>query len=78
MRCVRVAYRDAERCDRYLLLSGQDYPIADRTHIAEFFAENPDKEFLEAFPRTSRTPALPGGLRTIDLGATISGSEIDV
>lgn len=60
MRCVRVAYRDAERCDRYLLLSGQDYPIADRTHIAEFFAENPDKEFLEAFPRDVTDAGAPG------------------
>jgi hypothetical protein len=51
MRCVQLACRYAAPCDRYLLLSGQDYPIVDRAHIAEFFAQNPDKEFLEAFPQ---------------------------
>ena len=59
-RCVEVAYRDAAPCDRYVLLSGQDYPIVDRAHIAEFFANNPDREFLEAFPQDVADAAAPG------------------
>lgn len=78
MRCVQVAFRDAEPCDRYILLSGQDYPIAARARIAEFFAKNPDKEFVEAFPRDVKDAGAPDGLPTIGLGATISGWVTDV
>ena len=51
MRCVEAAARHMASFDRYVLLSGQDYPIARQTEIAEFFSRDPDTEYLEAFPR---------------------------
>jgi len=50
-RCVEAAARQSARFDRYVLLSGQDYPIACQSEIAEFFEEHPDTEYLEAVPR---------------------------
>ena len=50
MRCVEAAMDDPVAYDRYVLLSGQDYPIASQFEILRFFREHHDREFLEAFP----------------------------
>lgn len=60
MRCVQAAVRQMEPFDRYVLLSGQDYPIAGRAEITEFFSKHPDTEFLEAFPQDVTDAAVPG------------------
>lgn len=60
MRCVQVAFREGGGCDRYVLLSGQDYPIASRAQIADFFLRHPGKEFVEASPRDVTDAAAPG------------------
>src|SRR6202050_4984024 len=60
MHCIQAAVRQLEPCDRYVLLSGQDYPIKDRAQITEFFAEQPEKEFIEAFPRDVSDAAASG------------------
>lgn len=48
--CIQTALQ-SEPFDRYILLSGQDYPIANRAQIAEFFRSHRELEYLEAFPR---------------------------
>jgi Core-2/I-Branching enzyme len=60
MRCVQAAVRQLEPLDRYVLLSGQDYPIAAPAQIAEFFSAHPDKEFIEAFAQDVNDPDVPG------------------
>jgi core-2/I-Branching enzyme len=60
VRCVQVAAGQTERFDRYVLLSGQDYPIAGQTQIAEFFAQHPYGEFIEAFPLDVTDADAPG------------------
>lgn len=60
MHCVQAAVRRMHPCDRYVLLSGQDYPIAGRGQIVEFFAKNRDTEFIEAFPQDLTDTDAPG------------------
>jgi hypothetical protein len=60
MRCVQTAVRHMESCDRYVLLSGQDYPIASRVQIVEFFAKHGDAEFIEAYPQDVADATAPG------------------
>lgn len=49
MRCMETAL-SLGPCDRYCLLSGQDYPVASLQKIQNFFKDHPDEEFLEALP----------------------------
>ncbi|HEY9638858.1 MAG TPA: beta-1,6-N-acetylglucosaminyltransferase [Coleofasciculaceae cyanobacterium] len=42
--------------DRVILLSGQDYPIKQKSYIKAFFEKNCDKEFMESFILTSKNP----------------------
>ncbi len=37
-------------CDRVVLLTGQDYPIASAAAISDFFTAHPDCEYIEHFP----------------------------
>ncbi|HUN73049.1 MAG TPA: beta-1,6-N-acetylglucosaminyltransferase [Steroidobacteraceae bacterium] len=60
MRCVRAAACHTEPFDRYVLLSGQDYPIARRAEIHEFFRRNAHVEYVEAFPLDVTDPTVPG------------------
>lgn len=60
MRCVQAALELMQPCDRYVLLSGQDYPIKGRQHILEFFDNHPDTEFIEAFPLDVMDAGSPG------------------
>jgi hypothetical protein len=50
MHCIQAAVGRMEPFDRYVLISGQDYPIAPRARLFEFFESNPRAEFIEAFP----------------------------
>ncbi len=56
MRCIEAALGRMEPFDRYVLLSGQDYPIACQARIVEFFAANPATEYVEAFPQDVMDP----------------------
>lgn len=41
---------DAElSCDRFILISGQDYPIVSNDEIFKFISNNPHKEYIEAY-----------------------------
>jgi hypothetical protein len=60
VRCIESAVRDAAPVERYLLLSGQDYPIAAQQDIEDFFAADPQAEYLEAFPLNVTDAAAPG------------------
>ena len=51
MHSVQTAAAKSESFDRYILLSGQDYPIADRAQVEAFFAKNTHAEHVEAFPQ---------------------------
>lgn len=46
--CAEVGLRI--NADRYVLLSGQDYPIVSREEIVEFFSRNRAAEYIEAYP----------------------------
>lgn len=48
VRSIQTAVLHVRQCERYILLSGQDYPIASKSAIKEFFAQHPEDEFLEA------------------------------
>jgi hypothetical protein len=48
MRSIQAAMDRPERYDRYVLLSGQDYPIAPRWRIDQSFRDNPQSEYIEA------------------------------
>jgi hypothetical protein len=50
IRCFQTALRLGP-FDRYVLISGQDYPIAGRSEIDEFFSGHTNIEYVEAFPR---------------------------
>jgi hypothetical protein len=50
IRCFQTALRMGP-FDRYVLISGQDYPIASRSEIDEFFAGHTNIEYVEAFAR---------------------------
>lgn len=50
MECIRCALERLPRFDRYVLISGQDYPIASGAQIQAFFSKMPQAEYLEAFP----------------------------
>ena len=59
MRCIRAAI-ELGPFDRYVLLSGQDYPIASRVQIREFFEKNLDVEYVEAYPIDVMDESTPG------------------
>jgi hypothetical protein len=46
--------------DRYVLISGQDYPIASNAAIAEFFSRNRRTEYVEALFQDLTDEAAPG------------------
>jgi hypothetical protein len=50
MRSIQAAMDRPERYDRYVLLSGQDYPIVPRRRIDQSFRDNPQSEYIEAYP----------------------------
>jgi hypothetical protein len=48
MRSIQAAVDRPERYDRYVLLSGQDYPIVPRWCIDQSFRDDPQSEYIEA------------------------------
>ena len=48
MRSIQAALGHPERYDRYVLLSGQDYPIVPRWRIDQSFRGDPQSEYIEA------------------------------
>jgi hypothetical protein len=40
----------------YINLSGQDFPLKSQTYIQDFFAANPDKQFIRALHQSSKRP----------------------
>jgi Core-2/I-Branching enzyme len=48
MRSIQAAVDCPERYDRYVLLSGQDYPIVPRWRIDQCFRDDPQSEYIEA------------------------------
>jgi hypothetical protein len=47
---IRAALADERRFDRFVLLSGADYPLRSAAEIERFFAADPDKEFMNLVP----------------------------
>ena len=47
---LRTALADQNNFDRFVLLSGSDYPIRSSGYIEQFFRENRDKEFMSMVP----------------------------
>jgi len=43
---LRAALADPRDFDRFVLLSGSDYPLRSASFIEQFFARNADKEFI--------------------------------
>ena len=60
MQCIHSAMYEADPCERYVLLSGEDYPLASGDTITEFFASDPYAEHLETFPLDLTDKAAPG------------------
>ena len=49
MRSIQAAMDRPERYDRYVLLSGQDYPIVPPWRIDQSFRGDPQREYIEAY-----------------------------
>ncbi|PRY48131.1 core-2/I-Branching enzyme [Geodermatophilus tzadiensis] len=47
---IRFIVERRVKCDRVVLLTGQDYPIKSNAAIRDFFAAHSDREFIEHFP----------------------------
>jgi len=60
VRSIQAAVGRSDAFDRYVLMSGQDYPIASRAKISEFFAAHSDTEFIETFLLDLADAAAPG------------------
>ena len=43
---LKTAIKDQWRPDRFVLLSGADYPLRSASYIEKFFEDNPGKEFI--------------------------------
>lgn len=50
LRLIETALADHDKCARFVLLSGTDYPIASNGEIFSFFAKNPQRQFIRRFP----------------------------
>ena len=56
---IRTAITDPSCFDRFVLLSGADYPLKSASYIEQFFANNPTKEFINLVPMPSEAAAKP-------------------
>jgi hypothetical protein len=50
LRLVKAALDDDARCERLVLLSGADYPLATNVDIRRFFERHPRRQFIRRFP----------------------------
>jgi hypothetical protein len=51
---IREALADPRHFDRFVLLSGADYPVRSARYVADFFARNPDEEFINVVPMSEK------------------------
>ena len=51
---LRSAMADRRRFDRFVLLSGTDYPLRSASSIERFFASKPDQEFINLVAMPSK------------------------
>jgi hypothetical protein len=56
---LRAALADPRHFDRFVLLSGSDYPLRSASYIEQFFARNSDKEFINLVRMPSQEAGKP-------------------
>jgi hypothetical protein len=56
---IREALADARKFDRFVLLSGTDYPVRPQSYIAEFFARNREAQFINIVQMPSVSVSKP-------------------
>ncbi|MGQ9749046.1 MAG: beta-1,6-N-acetylglucosaminyltransferase [Desulfosoma sp.] len=56
---LREALQSPEGFQRFVLLSGSDYPIHSASWIERFFAEHPDTEYMNLVPMPSKSCGKP-------------------
>ena len=56
---IRAALADERRFDRFVLISGADYPIRPESYIESFFSNNSDKEFINLVQMPSAAASKP-------------------
>jgi hypothetical protein len=56
---LRAALADPRDFDRFVLLSGSDYPLRSASYIEQFFARNADKEFINLVTMPSQEAGKP-------------------
>lgn len=56
---LRMTLADANRFDRFVLLSGSDYPLRSAAYLERFFARNTDKEFMNLVEMPSDAAGKP-------------------
>jgi core-2/I-Branching enzyme len=56
---LRAALADPRDFDRFVLLSGSDYPLRSASFIEQFFARNADKEFINLVTMPSQEAGKP-------------------
>jgi Core-2/I-Branching enzyme len=61
---LQAALADPRRFDRFVLLSGADYPLRSASYIERFFAHNQDKEFMNMVAMPSAAAKKPLSLLT--------------
>jgi hypothetical protein len=68
---LRLAVADG--CEYFILLSGQDLPLWPTDQIVSFFAEEPDRSYLQSFPLPDPRWTYGGRLRTDFYTYTVLG-----
>ncbi len=56
---IQAALADERRFDRFVLLSGADYPLRSAAYIESFFENNPTTEFINLVSMPSETAGKP-------------------
>jgi hypothetical protein len=56
---IREALADARNFDRFVLLSGTDYPVRPASYIADFFARHPETQFINMVKMPSVSASKP-------------------
>jgi hypothetical protein len=56
---LQAALRDQRHFDRFVLLSGADYPLRSALYIERFFENSPNKEFINLVEMPSETAGKP-------------------
>lgn len=56
---LQTALADGHHFDRFVYLSGVDYPLRSASYIEQFFENNPDKEFINLVAMPSEAAGKP-------------------